>query len=146
MPRDVFISHSAQDKKVSETICAALEQSGIHCWIAPRDVRPGKSFPGEITRAIQQHHFALLNRARDFARKRFAGPDVAGRDPAMNAALLERSTNRLRNFLVLRRMGNENVAWHGQSVPVLLIPSRTSNGIDVRDDHGARRVTCSGKL
>src|SRR6476660_4239673 len=60
MARDVFISHSAQDKKVSETICAALEQSGIRCWIAPRDVRPGKSFPGEITRAIQQSKVMLL--------------------------------------------------------------------------------------
>src|SRR5437763_7960165 len=60
MPRDVFISHSAQDKKVSETICASLEQSGIRCWIAPRDVRPGKSFPGEITRAIQQSKVMLL--------------------------------------------------------------------------------------
>src|SRR2546421_9413550 len=60
MSRDVFISHSAQDKKVSETICAALEQSGIQCWVAPRDVRPGKSFPGEITRAIQQSKVMLL--------------------------------------------------------------------------------------
>jgi TIR domain len=60
MPREVFISHSAQDKKVSETICAALEQSGIRCWIAPRDVRAGKSFPGEITRAIEQSKVMLL--------------------------------------------------------------------------------------
>src|SRR2546423_4439567 len=60
MSRDVFISHSAQDKKVLETICAALEQSGIRCWIAPRDVRAGKSFPGEITRAIQQSKVMLL--------------------------------------------------------------------------------------
>ncbi|HEX4640606.1 MAG TPA: toll/interleukin-1 receptor domain-containing protein, partial [Chthoniobacterales bacterium] len=60
MPRDVFISHSAQDRNVSEKICAALEQGGISCWIAPRDVRPGKSFPGEITRAIQQTKVMLL--------------------------------------------------------------------------------------
>lgn len=60
MPRDVFISHSAQDKKSAETICAALEQNGIACWVAPRDVRPGKSFPGEITRAIQQCKVMLL--------------------------------------------------------------------------------------
>src|SRR5438105_8653089 len=60
MARDVFISHSAQDKKVSETICSALEQSGIRCWVAPRDVRPGKSFPGEITRAIEQTKVMLL--------------------------------------------------------------------------------------
>ncbi len=60
MPRDVFISHSAQDKSAAETICAALEQDGIRCWVAPRDVRPGKSFPGEITRAIQQSKVMLL--------------------------------------------------------------------------------------
>lgn len=60
MPRDVFISHSAQDKKVAETICAALEENAIRCWVAPRDVRPGKSFPGEITRAIQQCKVMLL--------------------------------------------------------------------------------------
>jgi TIR domain len=60
MSRDVFVSHSAQDKKVAETICGALEQQGIRCWVAPRDVRPGKSFPGEITRAIQQTKVMLL--------------------------------------------------------------------------------------
>ena len=60
MPRDVFISHSARDKKIAETICTALEQQAIRCWVAPRDVRPGKSFPGEITRAIQQCKVMLL--------------------------------------------------------------------------------------
>jgi TIR domain-containing protein len=60
MARDVFISHSAQDKKVAETICGALEESGIRCWVAPRDVRPGHSFPGEITRAIQQSKAMLM--------------------------------------------------------------------------------------
>jgi hypothetical protein len=60
MPRDVFISHSAHDKKVAESICGALEQAEIRCWVAPRDVRPGRSFPGEITRAIQQSKVMLL--------------------------------------------------------------------------------------
>src|SRR3982751_5272908 len=60
MPRDVFIFHSAQDKKAAETICAALEHDAIRCWVAPRDVRPGKSFPGEITRAIEQTKVMLL--------------------------------------------------------------------------------------
>src|SRR5688572_11212524 len=60
MARDVFTSHSGQDKKVAETICAALEEAAIRCWVAPRDVRPGRSFPGEITRAIQQSKVMLL--------------------------------------------------------------------------------------
>jgi hypothetical protein len=60
MARDVFISHSAQDKSVAEEVCAALEKSGVTCWVAPRDVRPGRSFPGEITRAIQQSKVMVL--------------------------------------------------------------------------------------
>src|ERR1051325_6549390 len=60
MARDVFISHSAQDKTVAEAICTALENAAIRCWVAPRDVRPGRSFPGEITRAIQQSKVMVL--------------------------------------------------------------------------------------
>jgi hypothetical protein len=60
MARDVFISHSAHDKAVANTICAALEAAAIRCWVAPRDVRPGRSFPGEITRAIRQSKVMVL--------------------------------------------------------------------------------------
>ena len=60
MAHDVFISHSAKNRDVAETICTALEQAGIRCWVAPRDVLPGRSFPGEITRAIQQSKVMLL--------------------------------------------------------------------------------------
>jgi hypothetical protein len=60
MAHDVFISHSAQNREVADAVCAALEKAGIRCWVAPRDVRPGRSFPGEITRAIQQSKVMLL--------------------------------------------------------------------------------------
>src|ERR1700675_3845847 len=60
MAHDVFISHSAQNREVAAAICAALEKAAVRCWVAPRDVRPGRSFPGEITRAIQQSKVMLL--------------------------------------------------------------------------------------
>ena len=60
MAHDVFISHSTKDKSVSDAVCAALENAGIRCWIAPRDVRPGRSFAGEITRGIQQSKAMVL--------------------------------------------------------------------------------------
>ena len=60
MAHDVFISHSAQDKAVADAVCAALERAGVRCWIAPRDVQPGRSFAGEITRAIQQSKAMVL--------------------------------------------------------------------------------------
>ena len=60
MAYDVFISHSSRDKTVADAVCATLESAGIRCWIAPRDVQPGRSFAGEITRAIQQSQVMVL--------------------------------------------------------------------------------------
>ena len=60
MAHDVFISHATIDKAVSDAVCAALENGGIRCWVAPRDVQPGRSFAGEITRAIQESKIMVL--------------------------------------------------------------------------------------
>jgi hypothetical protein len=60
MAHDVFISHSTIDKAVSDAVCAALENGGIRCWVAPRDVQAGRSFAGEITRAIQESKIMVL--------------------------------------------------------------------------------------
>lgn len=60
MAHDVFISHSTIDKAVSDAACAALENGGVRCWVAPRDVQAGRSFAGEITRAIQESKIMVL--------------------------------------------------------------------------------------
>ncbi len=60
MAHEVFISHASLDKPVADGVCAALERANIRCWIAPRDVQPGRSFAGEITRAIQQSKVMVL--------------------------------------------------------------------------------------
>ena len=46
--RDVFISYADADRTIAETVCRALEGESIACWIAPRDVPPGTSFPTAI--------------------------------------------------------------------------------------------------
>ena len=60
MAHDVFVSHSAKDKAVAAQVVAHLEDAGIRCWVAPRDVQPGRSFAGEITRAIQESKIMVL--------------------------------------------------------------------------------------
>ena len=60
MAHDVFISHSTNNRPVANAVCAALESVAIRCWIAPRDVMPGRSYSGEITRAIQQSRAFVL--------------------------------------------------------------------------------------
>jgi len=60
MAHDVFICHSTADKATADAVCAALENARIRCWIAPRDVQPGRTFAGEITRAIQESKIMVL--------------------------------------------------------------------------------------
>lgn len=50
---DVFISHSSKDKEIADRLCAFLEQNGLKCWIAPRDIEPGCEWPVAISEAIQ---------------------------------------------------------------------------------------------
>jgi ABC-type amino acid transport substrate-binding protein len=53
MAHEVFISHSNLNKSVADAICAKAEAAGVRCWIAPRDVLAGKSYPSEIIRGIE---------------------------------------------------------------------------------------------
>jgi adenylate cyclase len=49
---DVFLSYASQDGAIAEAVCETLEQAGVTCWIAPRDVTPGRFYADEIVRAI----------------------------------------------------------------------------------------------
>lgn len=60
MAYDVFISHSSRDKPAADAICAALEAARIRCWIAPRDLIPGRAFSGEIMRGIKSCRVMVL--------------------------------------------------------------------------------------
>lgn len=53
MEHDVFISYSSQDKDAAQAICHTLEQNGIRCWIAPRDIPPGSEYGDLIDDAIK---------------------------------------------------------------------------------------------
>src|SRR4030042_2635165 len=53
MAHEVFIGYSTPDKKIADAICKLLEDKGIPCWIAPRDVPIGR-FGGVIVEAGTQ--------------------------------------------------------------------------------------------
>ena len=53
MAKTAFISYASEDESVAGTISAYLEQSGVSCWIASRDVRPGADYGAEIIDAIE---------------------------------------------------------------------------------------------
>ena len=60
MAHDVFISHSKKDKTVADAVCGTLEKQGVRCWIAPRDIPPGQSWPAAIVEAISNSKVFVL--------------------------------------------------------------------------------------
>jgi hypothetical protein len=60
MVYDVFISYSKHDKVVADRICQILEDRGLHCWIAPRDIIPGADWAQSIAEAIDTFRVMVL--------------------------------------------------------------------------------------
>ena len=60
MVHDVFISYSSGDKPTADAVCAGLEQRGIRCWIAPRDILPSQVWSEAIMDAITASRLAVV--------------------------------------------------------------------------------------
>jgi len=60
MAHEVFVSFSKKDKYIADDVVAGLENNGISCWIAPRDVNPGESWPAAIIGAIDTSRFMVI--------------------------------------------------------------------------------------
>jgi hypothetical protein len=59
-PHRVFISYGSQDMQIAVDVCAALEEHGISCWIAPRDVVAGVPYAESIVDAIDAAELMVL--------------------------------------------------------------------------------------
>jgi hypothetical protein len=57
---DVFISHSSRDKAVADAVCSSLENRGIRCWIAPRDIPPGADWGESILNGMSGSQIMVL--------------------------------------------------------------------------------------
>ena len=44
MNHKVFITYHNHDIEIAKTICHALEQNEIKCWMAPRDIPLGSNY------------------------------------------------------------------------------------------------------
>ncbi len=60
MAYDVFVSYSSKDKPTADAVCAVLESRGIRCWVAPRDILPGRDWGGSIIEAIKGARVMVL--------------------------------------------------------------------------------------
>lgn len=60
MARDVFISYSSKDKTVADAVCAALESSGVSCWMAPRDILAGEGYAASLLKGLSTSTILVL--------------------------------------------------------------------------------------
>jgi hypothetical protein len=60
MDFDAFISYATADKTAADAACAVLEASGIRCWVAPRDISPGREYAAAIIDAIDRCRVMVL--------------------------------------------------------------------------------------
>ena len=60
MSQQVFISYASADKQVADRVCSALESAGVSCWIAPRNIEPGRDYPAAIVEAVNSVHVLVL--------------------------------------------------------------------------------------
>ena len=72
MPYDAFISYCSEDKKIADAVCGTLEANKIRCWIAPRDVGPGRTWGSAIIEAIGESAVMVVI----FSRHSNASPQV----------------------------------------------------------------------
>jgi formylglycine-generating enzyme required for sulfatase activity len=56
----IFITYSSKDQKVARTICTALENRGLACWISFRNVKPGQNYQEQIVKAIRAAKIMVL--------------------------------------------------------------------------------------
>jgi hypothetical protein len=72
---DVFISYPHQDKAMADATCARLEEEGIRCWVAPRDIAPSADWATSIVEAIDGCRVMVMifsghaNRSRQVSRE-----------------------------------------------------------------------------
>lgn len=85
MNHDVFISYSSKDSTAALAICHCLEQNGIRCWIAPRNIPPGAEYGNLIDDAIKDSKAVVVL----FSEKAVASPWVNGE---LNIAFEEQKT------------------------------------------------------
>src|SRR5688572_23428906 len=57
---DIFVSYASPDRDIAFRIVGFLEQQGITCWVAPRDVPPGVEYGQAIISGIEQSRALVL--------------------------------------------------------------------------------------
>jgi TolB-like protein/Flp pilus assembly protein TadD len=89
-PARVFVSYASQDATTANHVVATLEQRGLKCWIAPRDVVPGTLYADEIVGAINDAIAVVLILSKQAVESPHVGKEI------------ERASSKRRPIIALR--------------------------------------------
>lgn len=59
-PEEIFISYCTQNDEKANMLLACLEELGMRCWIAPRNIAGGDTWPVAITKALQNCRIMVI--------------------------------------------------------------------------------------
>ncbi len=74
--RVAFVSYASADRAMAEGLTAYLEQRGLSCWIAPRDVPAGAQYADAIVRAINEARALVLILSSESVKSSHVGREV----------------------------------------------------------------------
>lgn len=60
MQHEVFISYSSENKAIAQAACHVIEEKGVRCWMAPRDIPAGEEYGDVIADAISDSRILVL--------------------------------------------------------------------------------------
>lgn len=74
---EVFISYSTKNKELADAVVKKLEENGIGCWYAPRNIRPGQEWVNAINNAIDVAKVFLLLYTEDSNESKQVANEIA---------------------------------------------------------------------
>ena len=60
MSKEIFVSYTTPDARIANDVVSFFEEQGISCFIAPRDVNPGKPYAANLMHAIESCRAVVL--------------------------------------------------------------------------------------
>jgi hypothetical protein len=72
-----FISYSTQNEDFASRLHADLQNAGVRCWLAPRDIQAGKKVHEQIDEAIRAYDRLLLILSKESMASRWVKTEIA---------------------------------------------------------------------
>ncbi|HEY2973567.1 MAG TPA: TonB family protein [Pyrinomonadaceae bacterium] len=117
MAHDAFISYSKKDKAIADAICKALEDDGLSCWYAPRDVEIGADWDASIMGALANSRVMILVWSSNSDSSRQVKRELAIALDDIGVSLIPFRTEIIEPSKLRYYLGN--IQWLDASVPPL---------------------------